>query len=190
MENQIFQELFNSKEKNQTFNNKDFFKYYRSIFGKTKGLYLHEYSNIVSDFFEKVSEELFKPNYRVRLPFNSGEVYLLKHKSKVLTNENGDKRFYYPIDWYETNKLWEEDVDAKNKKILVRHTNDHTGGYVYKIKYKLPNRFDSGRSLIRFIPSRFFKIKFSKYLKNNNGYLNCDMKEFFTYNNKDYKDEQ
>ena len=91
--------------------------------------------NIVSDFFEKVSEELFKPNYRVRLPFNSGEVYLLKHKSKVLTNKNGDKRFYYPIDWYETNKLWEEDVDAKNKKILVRHTNDHTGGYVYKIKY-------------------------------------------------------
>ena len=33
-------------------------------------------------------------------------------------------------------------------------------------------------------------MKFSKYLKNNDGYLNCDMKEFFTYNNKDYKNEQ
>lgn len=37
-----------------------------------------------------------------------------------------------PIDWGATRKLWEEDEDARNKKQLVRFTND----YVYKFQYK------------------------------------------------------
>lgn len=179
MENQTFQDLFKNKSKDETLNHKDFFKYYRIKFGKTKGLYETEYSNIVSDFLERLIEELFKPNYRIRLPFNSGEVYLMKHKCKVISNYKGEQRMFYPVDWFETNKLWEEDEDAKKKKILIRHTNDHTGGYVYRIKYRIPNRFDSGRSLIRFFPSQTIKKKLANHLRENNGFLNCDIRETY-----------
>lgn len=178
-ENQKFQDLFNDKQINNSFNNRDFFEYYRIRFGKTKGLYRSEYSNIVSDFFKAISIELLKPNYRIRMPFNTGEIYLLKNRCKVIKNKDGIDRLFYPIDWKETKKIWDEDPVAKEKKILIRFTNEHTGGYVYRAKYRRPKRLDSGISLMDFEPCRDIKRKLAKYLKETNGYLNCDIKESF-----------
>lgn len=178
MVNQTFQDLFNAKPKDETFNNKDFFKYYRMKFGQTPGLYIREFSNIVSDFFEEIGNELFKPNYRIRLPFGIGDVYLQKHKCKTIINKDGKTQLYYPIDWYETNKLWQEDEEARKNKTIIRHTNDHTGGFVYRIRFKRGNKKDKGNTLMQFIPARSLKYRFADYLKENDGFLNCDIREF------------
>lgn len=179
MENQTFQDLFNNRKTNSKLNHKDIFNYYRITYGKTKGLYKNEFSSILTDFFEAIADELFKPNYRIRLPYNTGELSLVKNRCKIIPNKNGESKIFYPINWKETNELWESDEDAKNKKILIRYTNEHSGGYIYKIKYVLPKRITSGMSLMRFFPCKNMKLKFANILLNDNGYLNCDIKETY-----------
>ena len=74
--------------------------------------------------------------------------------------------------WVATNKLWNEDEEAKEKKLLVRFTNYHTSKYVffvyfkkyvYPFKNKKYFKFKTTRSLARMLGKRIKDENKDKY---------------------------
>ena len=39
-----------------------------------------------------------------------------------------------PIDWKTTKELWESDAETKEKKIIIKFSNNHTSKHVFRIK--------------------------------------------------------
>ena len=102
---------------------------------------------------------------------------MVKQKREVYINDNGKVINTNPVDWKATNHLWETNEKAKENKILIRHTNRHTGGYVFSVYYnkktaKYKNKkvyfFKPIREVSRSINKRivdYSKDKYDTYIK-------------------------
>jgi hypothetical protein len=67
----------------------------------------------------------------VTLPSRMGTLSIVGRKQNFRFDEQG-KIIGLPPDWVKTKKLWDKNPEAKEKKILVYHTNDHTDNVRYK----------------------------------------------------------
>ncbi len=56
----------------------------------------------------------------VRLPCRMGEIFAGKYDATPRFNLEGELKFYYPIDWENTFKLWYEDEEAYENRTFVR----------------------------------------------------------------------
>lgn len=149
---------------------KDFYKSYKNN-NETSLSYI-EYINVVKSYFLKVIDEIIYHNYTYVMPSRLGSIGI--YKSKIKRDENSIKK--YPIDFGATNKLWKENPEAKEKKILVRHLNKHTDEYIMFIRYS--NKYSNFRNkkIYAFQPVRQeFKRKAAKAFKNKS--LNLDYYE-------------
>lgn len=90
----------------------------------------------------------------VNLPCKMGRLELRKFKTKVKFEE-GKLITNKPIDWKETLKLWKEDEEAKEKKILVRHDTD----FVFRTKYDIAKADYTNKGFYKFSLSRNNKRK-------------------------------
>jgi hypothetical protein len=125
------------------------------------------YNKIISDANESIIDRLL----------NKGMDYTLPHLSSVLTIRK-DKRKpkivdgkvvnNAPVDWVTTKKLWENDKEAKEKKILVKYLNTHTSGYVFRIYMKKFGSSFKHRTVYKFQPSRKFRRDLSARIKDDN----------------------
>lgn len=111
------------------------------------------YKNIFEDFNKEIINLIINKSFIYQLPYIGVELMIKKDRRKprivdgLLVNNT-------PVDWKRTNELWKNDEEAKEKKILVRHSNFHTSGYVFRVyckKFKCNLRY---RSLYRFKPNR------------------------------------
>lgn len=72
----------------------------------------------------------------IHLPYKMGVLELRKFQRGV-SFVDGKLKNTYPIDWHNTLLLWEQDEEAREKKIRLRHENK----WVYHVKY---NRWKAG----------------------------------------------
>jgi hypothetical protein len=97
---------------------------------KKRNIPYKEYRKIVVDFFEFLIDNLIE-GHLVHFPLALGNIQICGIKQKILKDENGNIK-NLPPDWKETIKLWNEDPEAKKKKIIVRYFNIHTDGITYR----------------------------------------------------------
>jgi len=112
----------------------DYWNYYKSnsenpvknlLFRKVFRDYLNANRNAVSNFA-----------YIYRLPHRMGRIEIRKTKKEIKIDPNtGELINKLPINWQATKKLWIENEEAKEKKIKIRYTNEHTDGYIFRPKY-------------------------------------------------------
>lgn len=141
----------------------DYFKYYNKN-NKYK-VDRKTFSYIVSELNKTVVENMLEDSLDFKLPGRCGAIVIRKSKRKVkiindkIVNTN-------PPDWNKTMKLWEKDPECKKNKILIRHNNIHTAGFVFQILYSRSLANFKNKSFYTFKAARKFKRDLTKRINN------------------------
>lgn len=91
---------------------------------------INQYAKLNSDFAKFIMAQIFAGK-EVKLPARMGTASIKGKKIEVRYDEQGRLTGFAP-DWKATNELWIECPECKERKQLVFHLNEHTGGIRYK----------------------------------------------------------
>lgn len=119
------------------YGNNDYYKFYKSRYIKS-GNKLYNVSStlylaILSEYNKGVISIILDHNNDYKIPHGLGTIGLRKYKPKLETDNGKIIVNKLPIDPVSTRKLWDSNPEAKEKKIYVRFSNKHSGGYVFKM---------------------------------------------------------
>ena len=143
---------------------RDYYKHYKSTCEDPVDY--KTYSKVISEFNESVIHEILNSSQEYNIPHLDLVISIRKDERKPKIK---DGKLYNnsPVDWYRTNRLWDRDPEAKEKKILVRYLNTHTSGFVFRIYCKKFSSRLKNKSFYKFKPSRNFQRKLSERIKDN-----------------------
>lgn len=149
---------------------KDFYEYYKehTFDGNIESVFYltpREYGKFVRMFFEELSEAIIQENYEFPVPHRLGQISIRKYKSQIKI-EDGKVVNNLPVDWNATLKLWEQDKEAKEKKILVKHLNKHSDGYIAKWIWLKSKINAKAKYNWWFRPTRTNKVKLASAIRN------------------------
>jgi hypothetical protein len=113
---------------------RDYFKFFKEE-NPTIKLTAGQFSDIIQRFNLGVVNLIIEDNLNYKLPYLGASLAVKKDK-RVPRIIDGKLYNPTPVDWQATNKLWDEDSEAKEKKLLVRYNNNHTSKYVFRINFK------------------------------------------------------
>lgn len=139
---------------------RDYYKYYNKNY-KYK-VDKKTYNNVVSDLNQFLVNEVTDTAKEFILPHRTGFIGIVKIKRGVKMLPDNTVINNAPPDWKSTLELWKKDPIAKEKKLLIRYKNMHTGGYVYNIKYNRYNATFKNKTCMVFLPTRDFKRSVAK----------------------------
>ena len=111
----------------------DYFRFYKQTSKNPKGK--AKFSSVLKDYLNANRNAVSNFGYIFVLPQRMGRVEIRKNKAEIKVGKDGVIINKLAINWKETKKLWEENPEAKEKKIKIRYTNEHTGGYVFRPRY-------------------------------------------------------
>lgn len=136
----------------------DYFNFYKKEYHKnTKyNVTRSEFRNICNDYNAAIGEKIVMKNFEFKLPYRLGVISMRKFKPR-LKMHNNILTNHYPPDFKKTAELWERDPEAKKKKILVRHLNKHTKGYIFVLKYNVSSANYKNKGVYTFTPIRNIK---------------------------------
>lgn len=152
---------------------KDYYKFYKEQYPDSK-ITKFQYNKIVGEINLQIIELMLNEGFEYKLPHINSTLIIRKDKRKP-TIKNGKVINNSPVDWVTTKKLWEEDPETKERKILVRFTNSHTSGYVFRIYMKKFGATIKNRSYYKYKPSRRFQRALTDRIKDD------DKDKFDTY---------
>lgn len=158
---------------------KDLYKFYKKnlkpVESITGGLTLgsyditeKQYSNILKDINLAIVQMVILENFEFKLPYNLGRFSMVQRKITYELDANGDlKTKRLSVDYKSTKDLWEKDEDARLKKILIFHTNEHTNGNRMSYRWSKKGCAVTGLKVYFFLPCRQVKRAPAEYLKNS-----------------------
>lgn len=153
----------------------DYYKFFCKEYPHIK-ISKSKFNNIISDYNSYLGDSIIN-DLEIQLPFRLGKLEMIKQKREVFLDDNGKVINTNPPDWKATNHLWKNNKEAKEKKILIRHTNKHTGGYVFSIYYNKSKAVYKNKKIYFFKPIRkisrsinkrindYSKVKYDTYIK-------------------------
>ena len=142
----------------------DAYKYIRKNkwFDIGRPLTEHEFYQIIRRVNNYLAEELVNGN-DITFPNRMGKLELRKRNSLPVIDKNGNLKVTYAIDWDNTLKLWYEDEEAFNNKILVRLPERN----IFRIKYNKNTANHNNKSFIELQVNRNIKVRLKQKIKNN-----------------------
>ena len=117
----------------------------------------------VFDLNKRLVKNMILKNKFISLPYNLGNLAILKHQPKVKRKENGNLNL--AIDYGETNKLWRDNPEAKDNRRYVYHTNSHSGGYIASFKWLKSRAKTKNIFGYKFVPVKQAKRDLAKAMK-------------------------
>lgn len=148
-----------TKQNNTDYGMRDYFSYYNK--NNSWKLDRKTFSNIVSEMNKTVVDKMLNEQMDFKIPGRCGAIVIRKTKRKVKF-VNGKVVNTHPPDWQKTLKLWEKDKESKEKKIIIRHNNIHTSGYVFQILHNKSMANFKNKSFYTFKAARAFKRLLAK----------------------------
>jgi len=147
----------------------DFYKSYRqnSKKDKLKLVNRKQFAQIVYTYYEKAIRDLVLKNKSIQFGSRLGSLKVFKRQPSFFTTGDFDK-IDLPIDYNATLKLWESDIEAKETKIIIRHTNDNSDGFIYFYKWYKKFAKVKNQNWYKFRATRTNKLFLSHEVKNNN----------------------
>lgn len=119
------------------------------------------YYKIIKTANKELAKELLLGN-DIIFPYRLGKIQLRKYKPKIEIKDNKLIN-NLPVDWDRTLKLWNEDVESKNNKILVKAESD----YIYKIYYDKSEAVFNNKYFYGFKVNRTLKQLIKQEILNN-----------------------
>lgn len=126
-----------------------------------------EYSRILREFNDALTDLIVNESLTYTIPYILFEINIRKIRRRpriedgVLVNPN-------PVNWKATNELWDRNEEAKEKKLLIRYSNPHTSGYIFRAYCKKFKSNVRNRSYYKSITNRKFKTKINKRVMDPN----------------------
>lgn len=148
----------------------DYYKFFKET-NEDLNIDFKLYKKVISMFNSEIINLIIEDNLEYNIPY-LGSTLSIKKDKRLPKIVNGKLYNTTPVDWVETNKLWSEDSEAREKKLLVRYLNSHTSKYVFRIyfkKHKLPFKnkqfysFKSSRNFQRTLSARINDETKEKY---------------------------
>lgn len=131
-----------------------------------------DYLKLVNGFFKFLMELIFQ-GYEIKLPNRGGSIAIIGRKQKPRIID-GEIKGLAP-DWVKTKALRDTNPEAKEKRTIVYHLNDHTNGIRYAIRWIKKNMNWENKS--------FYSIRFSWTNKRLASDLFKEGKEYIVENN-------
>lgn len=148
------------------YNLRDSYKLYSK--NSLKPIEIKVYLQIVNGFMKFLMAKLFQTG-EIIIPERMGRLQVIGKKIKARV-EDGIIKGLAP-DWANTNKLWEEDAEAKQNKQLVFHFNEETDGIRYKFFWSKKNALISNKTLYNLRMTRTNKRALAQLIKEGKEYL-------------------
>lgn len=120
-----------------------------------------QFNKIVSEFNEQIMELMLNNDLEYTPP-KLQMSFVIRKTQRVPQLKDGKLVNKLPVDFKATKDLWESNPDAKEKKILVRHLNKHSGKYIFSIRLVKVGYNYSNRSYYSFKPARGFQRALAK----------------------------
>lgn len=111
----------------------DYFKFYNKDTTNPKDKKI--FNEVLKDYLKMNQELISIKAYIFMLPQRMGRIEMRKSKKEVFIDKEGNVVNKLVPNWKETRALWEENAEAKLKKIIIRYVNTHTQGYVFRLRY-------------------------------------------------------
>jgi hypothetical protein len=105
------------------------------------------YISIINGLNKFIMQNVLE-GYEVVLPARMGIMSIIGTKQKISFDKNGNP--ILPPDWVKTKELWDRNPEAKERKQLVYHTNEHTGGIRYKLFWSKEKMLVENKGLYNF----------------------------------------
>ena len=140
-----------------------------------------QYNKIVKEFHQLIVKDILKGEDFILFE-RLGTIGVRKNKIKIKVDVNGVVQTNAPIDFKATNDLWDENPEAKEKKILIRHINHHTKKYIHRWYWDKGDANFRCKSAYSFIPSRTNKRLLATVLKDEDNEV-----DFYTRFNRQKK---
>jgi len=115
------------------------------------------FGQIIKEFNGHVRDRISTKGAEYIMPCRIGKVELRKMQTEVKIDDDGNIINNLPVNWRETRKLWAESDKAREKKTKIRYTNEHTGGYTFRIFYRTSKANFKNKSI--------YKLKFNRTMK-------------------------
>lgn len=145
----------------------DYYKYYQTNTQSKEPVDNKKYMSIIDDFNLGIIDMLLHEEItEYTIPKVGCTIKINKRKTVPVIKE-GVLINRLPIDFKSTKELWLNNEEAKEKKILVRFSNNHTDKYIYRIKFAKDGESYINKKYYSFIPSRSFKRALAKRIFNS-----------------------
>jgi len=143
--------------------------YYKSFKNDNPNLDISKelYNKIICDFNKSIIDLIIEQNVDYKIP-HLGSTLCIRKIKRTVKIVNGKVVNTNPIDWVTTNKVWNEDPEAREKKLLIRFLNHHTSGYFFKIYFKKYDSYYLNKKWYAFKASRDFDRNLAKRIKDEN----------------------
>lgn len=149
----------NNKQLKADYGMSDFYKYYCA--NSDKPVSAKKYNEIISILNQGIIDLILNNNLEYSIPYLGMTLCVRKFKS-IPKIENGKLINNTPIDWKATNELWDENPEAKERKILLRHLNSHSSKNVFRIKILKFGKLYKNKKYYKFKAARDFSRALAK----------------------------
>ena len=113
-----------------------------------------EFYAIIRHMNNLYADEIGRGNI-VIFPSKMGKLRLRKQPVGVYYDKKGNMKITYPIDWQATLKLWFEDPEAREQKLLIRRNSK----YVYRVYFDKYDATFNNKIFYDFTLNRYIKQK-------------------------------
>jgi hypothetical protein len=147
--------------KNKTdFRCADYYNYYKRKVEAFPELHVTQalHTKILDTFARVIIRKIVNEMFKFRIP-GLGCFYLKKVKIKIRETEDGDIQSTAPVNWAETNKVRALTGDETKRVVFL---NDHTNGYVYRVRWYKTTSIFVNKEFYSFI----LATKARKYISN------------------------
>lgn len=138
------------------FGSQDYYKHFvketgiNNVSGLLYGEILREFNGFVRDRISRRGSEYIMPN-------RIGKIELRKIKTEVFIDDDGNIINNLPPNWKATRELWASNEQARKNRTKIRYTNEHTGGYTFRLFFK--------KSKANFKNKSIYKMQFNRGMK-------------------------
>lgn len=144
---------------------KDFYKYYYSKSKNPKNKEL--FNKIVYDFNKRIVDSIINDGLEFT-PIKAQFTFCIRKNKRSIKLIDNKVVNTHPIDWKTTTTLWENDEEARDKKLIIRFLNNHTSKYVFRILMLKNKGTYLNKRFFRYKPPRSFQRSLAKRILNPN----------------------
>lgn len=143
----------------------DAYKYYRKNKPQNKKYVISEsqYFSIIRQLNLLLCQEIINQRDIV-FPLAMGKIEVRKYTPGIKIDDDGKIKTSYPIDWDSTIKLWYEDNESKEKKLLLKRREKE----VFTIRYNKTHAKYKNKEYYEFKVNRALKLALRDIIKEGN----------------------
>lgn len=143
----------------------DYFRHYKRSHPESE-LTESQYRKILREVNTRIKDKIGNLPYDFKMPKRVGTIKVRKYYPEFRVDEDGTITNKLSIDFKATLDWWSKDREARDNKLKLYFENEHSDGFIFKIRYDKKTARFKNKSVYMFRPNRALKNILSKNIIN------------------------